>query len=284
MSFFEFPHTRTYNSDLGWLIKTVTQIAEAYQSLVDWKTTHTSDYQTLERRVTALESEINSFESEIDRRFNQLSTQLSGEIYTQIQTALSVINPMIAELNSNLNAYAAELARLRVYTDSRVDAEDEILKTYVDQKLQDFINSLPDYTSVLVNNPVRGEITTIQVAIDDLYGLGRTDALTAMEYDLLGLTAAEYDALQLTAIEYDQYGRYYFDLAGLIKNPYHYMVSPFSGELVTLETVINELANLHKDDTLTATEYDALDLDASYYDGLLVSAYDYDWHSKTLVA
>ena len=74
------------------------------------------------------------------------------------------------------------------------------------------------------------------------------------------------------------------DRFGLIRNPFHYMTSPFTGETVTLQTVINELVSLHNDDTLTALEYDTLDLTASYYDALDLSAYDYDWHGKTLVS
>jgi hypothetical protein len=37
MSFFEFPHTRTYDSDLGWLIKDYTNLDEAIKALNDWK-------------------------------------------------------------------------------------------------------------------------------------------------------------------------------------------------------------------------------------------------------
>ena len=36
MSFFEFPHTRTYDSDLGWLIKHVNSFDEAIAALNDW--------------------------------------------------------------------------------------------------------------------------------------------------------------------------------------------------------------------------------------------------------
>ncbi len=36
MSFFEFPHTRTYDGDLGWLIKHVSEYDEVIQSLNDW--------------------------------------------------------------------------------------------------------------------------------------------------------------------------------------------------------------------------------------------------------
>ena len=37
MSFFEFPHTRTYDSDLGWLIQDYKTLDEAIKSLNDWK-------------------------------------------------------------------------------------------------------------------------------------------------------------------------------------------------------------------------------------------------------
>lgn len=284
MGFFEFPHTRTYDSDLGWLIKEMSAIDDAYEELVSWMNTHKTEYEALSRRVTLLENEIDSFEAEIDRRFNQLSNELHEDIYTQIQTALSFINPALADLQSQITELHSALSSLQIYLDARIEAEDEILKTYVDQKITDLINEIPDLTTVNVFNPVRGEITSIQIAIDDLYSLGRSDALTAYEYDILGISAEDYDDLELTAIQYDQFGRLYLERAGLIINPYHYMVSPFTGELVLLETVINELASLHKDDTLTAMEYDALDLTASYYDALDLSAYDYDWHGKTLVA
>ena len=37
MSFFEFPHTRTYDSDLGWLIKDYKTLNDAIDALNHWK-------------------------------------------------------------------------------------------------------------------------------------------------------------------------------------------------------------------------------------------------------
>lgn len=37
MSFFEFPHTRTYDTDLGWLIKDYKHLTELYKTLDQWK-------------------------------------------------------------------------------------------------------------------------------------------------------------------------------------------------------------------------------------------------------
>lgn len=36
MSFFEFPHTRTYDTDLGWLIKDYKSINEALEAIDNW--------------------------------------------------------------------------------------------------------------------------------------------------------------------------------------------------------------------------------------------------------
>ena len=36
MSFFEFPHTRTYDSDLGWLIKDTHTLDEAVAAIKQW--------------------------------------------------------------------------------------------------------------------------------------------------------------------------------------------------------------------------------------------------------
>lgn len=284
MSFFEFPHTRTYDSDLGWLIKNMKELLDEYNALMAWKNQHDIDYRTLVTRVTALERNIATFEAEIERRFNALARELSEDIYRQLQLALAEINSQLGTVYLRLSNLESALARQRLDLEGRIEATEDYCNLYTDNAIQELINSLPDLTTVNVFNPVRGEVTNIQEAVNDLYDLGRSDALTALEYDSLGLTASEYDDLELTAIQYDQYGRYYLDLNGYIINPFHYMTSPFTGELVRLEVVINELASLHKDDTLTASEYDALSLDADYYDNLEVTAFDYDWHSKTLVA
>ena len=56
MSFFEFPHTRTYDSDLGWLIKQVKTLIDCCESMNDWKTQHEEEYQQLKALYDALMS------------------------------------------------------------------------------------------------------------------------------------------------------------------------------------------------------------------------------------
>ena len=45
MSFFEFPHTRTYDSDLGWLIKEMEKLINNYNELVEFMNQHKIEYQ-----------------------------------------------------------------------------------------------------------------------------------------------------------------------------------------------------------------------------------------------
>lgn len=43
MAFFEFPNTRNYDGDLGWLIKTVTELAKKYNTFFEYNTIHFAD-------------------------------------------------------------------------------------------------------------------------------------------------------------------------------------------------------------------------------------------------
>lgn len=55
MSFFEFPHTRTYDTDLGWIIKTVHSHDEAIDALNTWAANTNIRLEDLETFKKALE-------------------------------------------------------------------------------------------------------------------------------------------------------------------------------------------------------------------------------------
>lgn len=49
MSFFEFPNTRTYDNDLGWLIKNVKSAVDAVAALEAWKESAEGSIQDLQK-------------------------------------------------------------------------------------------------------------------------------------------------------------------------------------------------------------------------------------------
>lgn len=58
---------------------------------------------------------------------------------------------------------------------------------------------------------------------------------------------------------------------------------PTTGMYSPLQTVLDNIYGSSRDDALTATEYDALDLTATAYDAYQVSAFDYDKYGKTIL-
>lgn len=50
MAFFnEFPHTRNYDADLGWLIESVRKLIECCDRMTEWKKTHEDEYKDLKQ-------------------------------------------------------------------------------------------------------------------------------------------------------------------------------------------------------------------------------------------
>lgn len=65
---------------------------------------------------------------------------------------------------------------------------------------------------------------------------------------------------------------------------YTMMVNPITGNYEDVRDVVNDIIYyFHTDNTLTAGEYDALDLTASAYDAYDLSAFDYDYNGKILL-
>lgn len=58
---------------------------------------------------------------------------------------------------------------------------------------------------------------------------------------------------------------------------------PTTGLQSDLQTVINNLYDSTREEALTATEYDALELTASVYDAYEITAFNYDQYGKTIL-
>lgn len=86
MSFFEFPHTRTYDSDLGWIIKTIKKVTEEVEALDDWKISHEAEYEQLKTLYDQVMS--GNFPPEITNAFSNWMMQngldLVGELVKMV--------------------------------------------------------------------------------------------------------------------------------------------------------------------------------------------------------
>lgn len=65
---------------------------------------------------------------------------------------------------------------------------------------------------------------------------------------------------------------------------YTMMVNPITGQYEDVRNVVNDIVSyFHTNDSLTAAEYDALELTAADYDAYELTAYEYDFDGKTLL-
>ena len=271
MAYFnEFPHTRTYDSDLGWLISKVSEIAGEIASFVEFQKYIEEGFEELSATVERWDAEIKAFETRITLQINAQNDKIERE-FLQIKADIA------AELSAYIADFSVQLQAVRTYA----DAENMLTRAYVDAKIQELLDSIPDLTTINVHNPVRnGELTTIQAAVNDLYDLvARQEALTAAEYDSAGLTAAEYDALNISAYDYDTQASRYIS-GGVDPSNLNYMFSPISGTWLPVRSVVLQLAQFHLQG-ITASAYDALNLTASAYDAKNITAFDFDQSGVT---
>lgn len=133
--------------------------------------------------IEELRTEMNNFEDEI------------GEEIQKINDILVEYDIKIDRIGNELRVYVNdEIANLRNY----VDSEDDLLNERIRQI---------EIGNIRIYDPTTGLYSPIQIVIDNLYDLGRSNALTASEYDALELSATDYDAYELTARDYDLNGK-----------------------------------------------------------------------------
>ena len=157
---------------LGVLKKLNEVIAQTNQN-TEFINNYSGKIEEIEAEVAALRGEMVQFEEDINNSIALQFAQIKVELQSMIATTLT-------QANAYTDSVAARL-------------EDEIQEISIGQ--------------ISLFDPTTGLYSPLQIVIDNLYNLGRTDALTATEYDTLDdgdpLSATAYDAYELTAYAYD---------------------------------------------------------------------------------
>ena len=302
-----FPYTNFHELNLDWIINKIKDLNSKVVALDAWAQEHKTEYAELVRRVTVLEGEIDTFETQVRSEFERLKLQIDAdfaeqkaqmdqalsdtiaEVNEQIDRLTTEVNEAIAgldtqfanltrEIRSELVNVKLEVNQALANLDQRILDNNVFLFSYIENRLDEFIKDFPELIGIQVFNPMRGAYTDLQTAIDDLYDVACIYGITAIQFDTLDLTAQEFDDLDLTAREFDQYG---YNLLGY-PDPRYYMYDPFTGEINLVKNVVYKLAALHTDqDSVNVSEFEALDLTAEEFDAKDLTAFNFDWYSKT---
>lgn len=235
-------------------IDAINGFTDAYKQYTDEKVAELKIY------VDGLNNDIYNHIAEVEKNIrndmNKKDTELDkkiDDVQNNLIERINKLNVLIYQLNSET----------RDYIDASIT------------KLYDYINNyVPSNMQVL--NPVKGYYTSLNQALGDIYDNLRYNALTCNEFDSLNLTCTDFDNLLLSCTEFDLYGAKRFRVDSNL-----YMHSPFTGEYVFYQDVINQLAELHFNNPITASEFDALLLTVTAFEVKALSAYTFDSNAKT---
>lgn len=195
---FDYPHTRYYENDLTELLDKVKTLIEGYNELVDDINALNEKYDTIDEKVRlAIEKALETTIADLERQV--------AETNDYIERVASINNQRYQTLLEQFSALSESLDVRLVQIRADFRAADAIL----DQKFIAITNELQreiDNIALVgppVYNPVKGIMTDVQTAINDIYNALRTGGISAIDYDNKQLTASAYDALAITAIAYD---------------------------------------------------------------------------------
>lgn len=187
MAYFEFPHTRTYEGDLGYLLKKLEQVSKDTDYLMEeFSKIVILTQEEIQRMINASIAANNLIiAQELQDLKDQITIEYKGYVTAQINALTIYIDNQDTYYNGLAQGYATQaLADAKSYTDSEV----------------------MNYTMMV--NPITGEYEDVRNVVNDIVTYFHTqDSLTASEYDLLDLTAAYYDGKQLNAYDYDFNGK-----------------------------------------------------------------------------
>ena len=187
MAYFEFPHTRNYDGDLGWVIKKLTEVANttAYLQEEFAKIVVLTEDQINAMITAAINANNIVWAQELQTLKAQITLEYKGYVTAQINALTTYIDNQDVYYNGLAEGYASTaLTEAKDYTDSQVLS----------------------YTMMI--NPITGEYDDVREVVEDIITYFHSaDSLTAAEYDALSLDADYYDNKQLNAYDYDFNGK-----------------------------------------------------------------------------
>lgn len=156
---------------------------------------------------------------EMLRKFYQYLHELT-KASKEMSDDIVELRDEMSSFEEQINLEIQRINELLISYDMKIDRIANELYVYVDDKLinlKNYVDSQDNYLreriedievgKINVYDPTTGLYSPLQIVIDNIYDMGRSNALTSSEYDALELTATEFDAYQITAREYDINGK-----------------------------------------------------------------------------
>ena len=314
MALNQIPYTNTHDLNLDWILKKLQNFETELHAIEDYN----PRIAELESAIVSIRTSLTNINNSLTA-LNQRCTKLEDSIddaKAAIQRLYQDVAEDIASIQREVDSIRVQYSTLVAYINSQDRLVLDRANAYTIEKIKELLDYFTEPELIFVVNPFTNQIQTIQQFIDDLAGYLRYGALTAEEYDDLQLTAEQYDEMHIKALEFDMFGKYAIaflhkafvtvnqmqealsdyatlddldlkadksalSLYALLKDIK--VINPVTGVLGTMQSVIDSLAEFHKNG-ITAEEFDDLELTASQFDNLLMTAFNFDFNAKLMLA
>lgn len=296
-----YDESLSYYEVLCKVAKSVNETIESVNQLNDNLVDVNSTVNHHTEQINAIAEEINNFESEINGKFDELVIRIEAELGEKFEDYDRQFAALKEETQAELMALEKELKDFMELTfpqfeadirqiieeqlaliDAKFDSLEDDLKAYIYNELQKILEEIPHHVWVL--DPTTGEYGDIQSVINNFYNVLRYFALTADEFDALGMTVDELEHIVvngvprgLTCLEWDMYAKLFIN----VDKDKGKVGSYLTGELVELEDNVNINNMLLKESgCYECEELDDIGGDCDTIDALEISAYRWDWFSN----
>lgn len=246
----DFPHTRNYDGDLGWLITYYKELKAAYEDLL-------ATVKNLQKLYDTIPDQIKEATDQQVKRIDALIAQVDAKL-DQIDDEICAFSGQILELSYSLSVLANNY---RTY----VDAENSKQTAYILNYINNLSKSFPPVVC-----PVDGfteDIQTVLWHMANYFSLG----ITVEHFDALNIPVEIFDGMNIPVQDFDRYGKFIFKFWRNFM-----MFSPFTGEYVPVQEVIIDLAELHMD-AVTVDEFDAEEIPVEIFDNQEIDVKVFDW-------
>lgn len=195
MAFTSYPWSNVHELNLDWLIRTTKEIYSHIEELESVREELEQTNKEIKEQIEALDNRVTNIENlyrDFTETINAQFEMLREENIATFNSLTASINAQFDTLESHVNRELADFATDLI----RLEAE-----------LRNTLNNLPSVIQMI--SPYTGEMETLEQIVYELANSGRSDSLTAQEYDALALTAQNYDNRNITAYNYDWHGATY---------------------------------------------------------------------------
>ena len=294
MGYAEFPHINYDETDFRELIQMVRECRNNYKGTLDSIT-------ALNNRLDAYEKDVNS---RLDDKVKQSMNTFQGIVLNAIDSDFAKMNQnlstQIAQIQSQLTKWESDQEEKYsqftiniINTIDSIEDNNNIFKAQIRTVLKEFSTSFTETTESLnselelykqeVENTLNSFKQSLPLNIESILWLWNY-AVDSRSYNALEwyndiTTCEQWNESKITAAQWHTNSKEIFNWYSKREK----LISPVSGDIVSPQRAIIELAEKLKINAINAAEYDALKLTAIDFDELFMKAGDYDWLGNLLL-